>query len=326
MKRLLITEEDKRHILSLYSRNDLISERTVCGENDMKLVEPVKERINKLLPIAINFWRQWLENPVTKEKIKNGNNFDDNKIDEVYKQYFDLLNNVKLVYVGFCTEIPNDNGFYAWVTQGDSNHNVYVSLWNNIYQPDVFIEETLVHEIQHMLYFIQPMSPELKIDNCFNTKTKNKVSGLKNIISKLFGSKNKPKINLDGIISNFGIDKVSAKKVNDFFNLEVESTKQKGKEGYILDTNEAYSRIMELRKKFNINPGENLTTNNFKPFIDELLKSTDYNSYFDWLNKQSAGVYHFLLHWAYKGFPDFNMLLNDVNSLAMQQYDKGDFV
>jgi hypothetical protein len=326
MKQLLITEEDRRHILSLYCRNNLISEGAVCSEDNMKLVEPMKERIKKIFPTAIEFWRNWLNNPITKEKIKKGNNFDDNKIDEVYKQYFNTLNKINFVYAGLCTEIRYDNGFYAWVTEGDSNPNVYVSLWNNMNRSDEFIEETLIHEVQHILYFIQPMSPELKIDNCFNVKTKNKVSGLKKIISNLFKFNKKPNINLKGIINNFGIDNESAKKVYDFFNLELEREKQRGKEGYITNTNENYSRVMELRKKFNINPGENLTISNFKPFIDELLKSTDYNSYFNWLNKHSAGVYYFLLHWAYKGFTDFNMLLNDVNSLAMQQYDRGNFV
>ena len=318
MKKLIITEEDKKQILSLYKRCPTINEGAVCDEQSKKKVDITKGRILKIFPLVIKFWKDWLENPITKEKINKDNKFDDNQISDTYLKYFDKLDNLKLVFVGFCTGNP-DGGFYAYVTKGDTQPNIYVSLWNNYTQSDEFIEETLVHEIQHLLYFTQPMSPELKIDNCFNIQNKKQVTDLKGKINNFLRGSRIYKIDYKNIVSSFGIGLKEAEKVYSFFNSELNFLNTMGKIDYIVDKNEAYSRVMEMRKKFKINPGENITTTNFKPFINKLLASDDFKQFFTKLNQESAGVYHFLLHWAYIGYPNLETLLNKLNTLAMQQ-------
>jgi hypothetical protein len=94
MKGLLITEEEKNRIKSLYF-NNLISEGAICGENDKKQFENTKKIIEGLLPSASKFWIDWLEDPITKQKIKTGNNFDDPKyfINKVNMGHFNLIMN-----------------------------------------------------------------------------------------------------------------------------------------------------------------------------------------------------------------------------------------
>jgi hypothetical protein len=324
MKRLIITEEEKNRIKSLYFRN-LISEGAICGEEDKKKFESTKKIIEGLLPIVSKFWIDWLEDPITKQKIKSANNFDDKKLEEVYKKYFDTISKIKFEYVGFCTD-KNGGGYYAWVTQGDPEPIIYINVLNNQGKSVEFIEEVLVHEIQHLLYFIQPMTPELKIDSCFTVANKKQPTGLKKFILNLFGLSKKPSKIVDRISSSFGIDKNSAEKVKYFFETELNFQIKTDKVGYIVNTNENYSRVIELRKKFGIKPGQDLTISNFKPFIDKLLLSDDSDKYFEKLNSESPGVYYFLLHWAYKKYPDLQTILNQVNTLAMQQYEKEKYV
>lgn len=80
---------------------------------------------------------------------------------------------------------------------------------------------------------------------------------------------------------------------------------------------------MELRRKFGIRPEQKLTCLNFKPYIKTIIDSTDNVSAFDNLNRTSVGIYWLLLYWAYKGFPDFDILLNNLNQLAYRQGGDG---
>ena len=68
--KLLITEEEKRHIMSLYEGVTF-----ACTPEDMKVYENL---VNTLYPeqlsSAIKWWDEWLKSPITKNKfIKNNN-------------------------------------------------------------------------------------------------------------------------------------------------------------------------------------------------------------------------------------------------------------
>lgn len=315
-----ITLNELRNLVKQVLKENNELKGAVCSVDELQKIEEVKNRVSLILPKAIQFWKSWLEDPITKKKIKEGNNFDDAKLQETYSKYFNLIQQIKIVYVGRCFSIA-DGGYYAFVKE-NSQPIIYYSAEKSIGVNDDFIEETLIHEIQHLLYFIQPMSPQLKLENCFNIKNKPK-GILKNFIKNLFKSnskKNKP-INLNIISKNFGISSEEASTLHNKLSQELDF--QKAKLGYIADNNENYSRVMELRRKFGITPEQKLTSLNFKPYIKTIISSTDNNLAFDTLNHTSLGIYWFLLHWAYKGFPDFDILLNNLNQLAYQQGGDG---
>ena len=94
-------------------------------------------------------------------------------------------------------------------------------------------------------------------------------------------------------------------------------------ESYILDTNELQSRITGIRQRLGIAPGENITAENFKPFITDLINSSTPDEYFNKLNKDSINFYWLLLFWGYKGFNDLNSVLPQMNSLAYQKNKSG---
>jgi len=284
-----------------------------------------------LLSQAIKWWNDWLSSPITKEKfIKNYMNsglFTDPKnpnpkADEIFKGYFNVLSQIKLVPYGSCKDGNYNSPFFAYVSKG--TNNIYV----NTAQTDLdnqTILEIFIHEVQHLLYFYQPLNPTVKIDNCFTKKTfvKGRVfQKIKNIFSSIL-KKNTPTVISDkvtnNIASSFGIPVESAKKVYDYIIGEIQFQKNKGQEDYILDDNETQSRIMGIRQRLGIAPGANITVENFKPFITDLINSTDTESYFKKLNKDSANFYWLLLLWGYKGFNDLNSVLTQMNSLAFQK-------
>lgn len=300
------------------TKSTRLVERIVCSDQDLQKIETVKNRVNTILPKAIEFWKSWLDDPITKKKIKEGNQFDDVKLQEVYSKYFNLFSQIKIFYIGACTN-SNDSGFYAFVNK-ENPTTINYSGEKSITVTDQFIEETLIHEIQHLLYFIQPMSPELKIQNCFNVNNKPK-GILKNFIKNIFKGKSKKNspVNIDIISKNFGISLEEASTLYTKLSSELSSSLTKSNNfNYITDDNENYSRVMELRKKFGIQPGQNLTSLNFKPIIKTIIESIDNNKGFDTVMSTSPGTYWILLHWAYKGFPDFDSILNNLNQLAYQ--------
>ena len=306
------------------------SEQTQVYDNLVNTVYP------PLVSQAIKWWSDWLSSPITKEKfIKNHINtgiFTDPKnpnpqTDEIFKGYFDILNQIKLVPYGSCKDGEHNSPYYAYVTENTKN-NVYVNTEFTDLDKQSLLE-IFIHEVQHILYFYQPLNPSEKIDNCFTKKTfiKGRVfQKIKNIFRSIF-NKNTPSAisdkSINNIVSSFNIPVESAKKVYEWFIGEIDTQKKKGMESYILDTNELQSRITGIRQRLGIAPGENITAENFKPFITDLINSSTPDEYFNKLNKDSINFYWLLLFWGYKGFNDLNSVLPQMNSLAYQKNKSG---
>lgn len=305
------------------------SEQTQVYDNLVNTVYP------PLLSQAIKWWSDWLSSPITKEKfIKNYINtgfFTDPKnpnlqTDEIFKGYFNILNQIKLVPYGSCKDGEYNSPYFAYATK--DTKNIYVNTaFTDLDKQSIL--EIFIHEVQHILYFYQPLNPSEKIDNCFTKKTfiKGRVfQKLKNVFRSIF-NKNTPAAisdkSINNIASSFNIPVESAKKVYEWFSGEIETQKKKGMESYISDTNELQSRITGIRQRLGIAPGENITAENFKPFITELINSNNPDEYFTKLNEDSLNFYWLLLFWGYKGFNDLNSVLPQMNSLAYQKNDAG---
>ena len=75
--------------------------------------------------------------------------------------------------------------------------------------------------------------------------------------------------------------------------------------GYVCRETEKASNIQSVRHLLNIKPGQNITPQMLKPYING--------------EKNDINIHWLLMCWASKGFKDINLLLSDLNKLAYQE-------
>ncbi len=288
----------------------------------------------ELLPQAIKYWRDWLSSPITKQKFKENWGYNQFKnVDPIFEKYLKALSDLKIVYYNKKTSEYGHNAF-AYVHSKDPD-KIYVNC--DFRDPEPL--DTLVHEIQHTLYNIQPLNPEKKIGNLFvdektkrekitdffiglNDKTKNNtltdlfvdvgmssVNPLlplgKDVLNKIIKEPTKkssdPKIDYSVVSKTTGIE---PHILEWWYNRAIERNQAKDG-GYICRETEKMSNIMAIRKYFGLRPGQNITYQMIKSEMDKKETHTD--------------VYWLMLCWALTGFKDINELLNRMNDLAYQE-------
>jgi len=267
-----------------------------------------------LLKQAQDYWRKWLSSSITKQKFRTNWNvqpkndmIDGKKVDDIFEEYIDCIDNLKLVFYDNTMIHPpgvsevnliKTKSFYAFVIQY-TPENIYVNCSPNDNDP----LGTLIHEIQHLLYFIKPLNPSITIKNVFLKPGDKKLS-----IKDVYGSSKK---NDSSDSDNYFKD---ISKTAQFLGVEpyiLNDWASKSEDthtedpGYICRETEKASNIQSVRHLFNINPGQNITPQMLKPYINGEKHHTDIS----WI----------LMCWASKGFKDINLFLSDLNKLAYQK-------
>ncbi len=274
----------------------------------------------KALPKAIKWWKDWLSDPITKQKFEN--NWDTkiknisilsvyqiyNKIsaDRAYEKYFELLNNIHLHFYNRKTIEINGNvvvhGALAFVTKPDGN--IYVNCSSSSAKNVEQVEALLIHEIQHMIYEIKPLNPTKKIGSSFDSKNCN-IESREQIKSNLSSNTKNNTKNYSPII-NSTAKKLGVKPEHILhWEKETKRVKDPSDPDYICRETEKMSNIMSMRRTLNIKPGGNITYNMLKPYITS--------------EKYDIDVFWFLCCWVEKGYPDFNQMLNNINQLALKK-------
>ena len=295
----------------------IIASKFSCKDEEFKLVnQACKTKSQTALPKAVSFWKNWLNNPITRKKVEKNWKDEANFIsiysgyhrvssNYAWSKYFDILNNLNLIFYDQTT--PNaDMDALAYVRPSKSLYDIYI----NCSLDDSEHLQNLVHEIQHLIYYVKPLNPSKKINNAFvNKNTKTETIGNIFDINKLeVPNIDKLKTSKDPKIME------TSKKLNvDYFYLEYWKNKsiERGKEedsGYICRETEKMSNIMAIRNLFGIKAGGKITLNMIMPYII-------------W-EKDSINVYWVLLCWAERGFPDINGMLDNINKLAFNQGNK----
>jgi len=276
-----------------------------CKDQEFKVVnQACKTKSQTALSKAVSFWKNWLNDPITKEKVYLNylvrSEREMNNVNNAFKKYFDILNNLNLIY--YDQTMPDeDMGALAYVVPGESLYDVHINCSSN----DTELVQTLVHEIQHLIYHVKPLNPAKKINNAFvdkNKKSETIGSFFNNLLSPLIQK------NLSKIIKD------TSKKLNiPYYDLEywkdlsIETAKDEDP-GYICRETEKMSNIMAIRSLFGIKAGGKITLNMIMPYIK--------------LEKNSGNIFWLLLCWAERGFPDINGMLDDINKLAFKQGDE----
>ena len=263
-----------------------------------------------LLKQAQDYWRKWLSNPITKQKFRTNWNVqpktdtvDGKKVDDIFEEYFDCIDNLKLVFYDNTMihppgvseiDVNNSKNAYAFVTQ-TTPENIYV----NCSLEDKTPLGTLIHEIQHLLYDIKPLNPSITIGNVF-IKPGDKKLKIKDILGDFESYLKSNAQHLTNIASSLGVD------VNKLNTWEWKSKNASPEDpGYVCRETEKASNIQSVRHLLNIKPGQNITPQMLKPYING--------------EKNDINIHWLLMCWASKGFKDINLLLSDLNKLAYQE-------
>ena len=254
---------------------------------------------------AKNYWIQWLLSPITITKfLINWQKVEKNmtlfEVGNIFKKYIDSFKGLKLYYYN-SKLIPEFSTAYAFVDEIEPK-KIYVNCSQN--DPDPYA--TLIHEIQHLLYYIKPLNPDVQIGNVFvdsNTKKStpktffkgNSNSNANDVTNKIISASKK-----------FGVP------ITTLTSLLFDARDYDKKDpGYSCDETEKMSNIMAIRNLFGVKPGQNITKEMLLPYIKG--------------EKFHDDVSFILYCWVLKGFPDLDGMLNKMNQLAYQNTKKDTF-
>jgi hypothetical protein len=290
------------------------------NKKSIRVNSDCKSKYTPLLKQAQDYWIKWLSSPITKQKFRKNWNVqpkydtvDGKKVDDIFKEYFDCIDSLKLVFYdntmihppGVSTiNVDNHKDDYAFVTK-KTPENVYVNCSLN----DDEKLDTLIHEIQHLLYNIKPLNPSIDISNVF-LKPGDKRMGPEDVLKT--SKNNNQSIDIFNNIEDIEINgKILNLQAYDIATWGIRADnkiktriKNNGDPGYICRETEKASNIQTIRNLFGIKPGQNITPEMLKPYI----KGEKYHTDVSWL----------LLCWASNGFKDIRLFLADINKLAFQ--------
>jgi hypothetical protein len=266
--------------------------------------EKCETKWRNFLPSAIKWWRDWLSDPITKEKVyKNYLVRSENEkgiIDDAFVKYFELLDKIVLRFYDKTTVKTNDTFVHqdagGFVTKPDGN--IYIKC--DQIPDDDYAKTLLVHEIQHMIYYIKPLNPDKNVGDSFNNANCNyeSESTIKNTLVA------------NSVNRNFSENIIRAAKEIDvdpshlsLWEMKKEYRKMVGDPGYFCRETEKMSNISALRRLLNLKPGENITLSMIKPFITG--------------DKFNVDVEFIIYCWIEKGYPNLSGVLNNINQLAL---------
>jgi len=210
------------------------------------------------LKLAVNWWKNWLNNDSTKSKFGKTFNYDNKKVENQFNIYNKLLDGIKLEYV-YDTNLPNSAYVSPSVLQRmnirDGGYNIPVTINCGVRDNDIV--STMTHEIQHILADNHKFHPYS--DNIF-TFYKDMIFTDK---SKELSSVKDKKSNLSNFLVNTGFkpDDVSIIIKNYEWRLENDVH-------HLKNPNEVNSELIEARKALNLKPGQDIT-------LDMLIKNVD---------------------------------------------------
>jgi hypothetical protein len=308
-----ISQEEKNRILKMHSdKKRVISEQKnpfplltpkTTNKSLQQVPKACSSKWQPQLEKAKNYWIQWLSSPITRIKFlinwqKVEKNMTLAEVGNIFKKYIDSLRVLKLYYFD-SKLIPEKSNAYAFVNEFEPD-KIFVNCSQN--DPDPY--RTLIHEIQHLLYDIKPLNPEVQIANVFvNSNTK------KSTIETFFDffKTSNQQSNQSMELRNIEINSKKVGTTSDTLKSLLRKAKFKENKdpGYVCRETEKMSNIMSVRNLFGVKSGQNITQEMVLPYIKGEKNHTDVS----WV----------LFCWALKGFPDLNGMLNKMNQLAYQK-------
>jgi len=303
-------EIDKKNLEKYELSQDSVS--TYSKVQDMQCINKVKGPYQN----AINWWKNKLNEPSFYEKLKRINNYTDAQTKEWIKKYKDYLyNNIKGPFCpkqnsdiykkhfsrgGVSISFVNGKQIETQIPKGDSANaaafskhtnegNLIVVNSYNINDDSKQLEALLVHEFQHALYDLKPMTPHENWKKVFPYKV----------------WEDNPNDNTNTPISNkesSTISKYGLKKdYIDWWKKELEKETNKKTTsfdvGYVCRETELASRLVRIKNLLNYSTSQKITVNDFKKFIEYESPYYNYDSYYIvlcWINNGMEDIQTFL--------------------------------
>jgi len=221
--KIVITENQLKRII-----NDQV-EKTGCQQLfSVDIINKSKE-----------YWKNWLNNSVTIEKISRNNNVSVDIVKNEYiPKWMGVIDGIQIKF----DNIKKDSFAYS---QGNIIHiNCDMEISKDETPFDI-----LVHEIQHQLYNVMSMNPKSMI----------------NKVSRVSGNNKTALMNIINAFDLTGYDENKLMKLKSYW-------EKNGDKGYVYDQDEIMSRIGSIRGKYGIVPGGSIDP---KVFKDEFLGKYD---------------------------------------------------
>jgi hypothetical protein len=218
------------------SDNTYVRKQTpMDNEQFNKLQKCMGNYSEKILSDAVKWWENWLKTPTTLNKFANNWGISTEEASKIFQKYFTSLKNIKLKY-----ELIK-NGGRAYVSKNDNFIHINCD-FNVSGEYSEKMVETLVHEIQHILFKIKPFHPEKKVISDFKFDTEDEEQNLSKISRDL---------------TNQGL--INAEK---FINKYKDYVRKNGTR-YLENENEMLSRISGIRKALVLKPGQDIMLKDF---------------------------------------------------------------
>lgn len=258
-----------------------------------------------LLPKAVQWWKNWLSSPITQKKVQS--NWDtwyrsgSVSVKYIFPGYFKMLDSLKIKFYDELDPINWSDGQNAFAFVRPfliySDNTIYINLTKSDPEP----YDTLIHEIQHIIYNIKPLNPDEKIHDVFVTKNTKRATTKSIESSRETSYYDTQTLNRAAIvIKSLGLD-IDADRLLGWKRQAYTANAEDP--AYVCRETEKMSNIMAIRSLFKLNPGQNITIAMLKPYIERKKSHTDIT----WI----------ILCWAKNGFPDLNTMINRINALAV---------
>ena len=270
--------------------------KEVMGLITEEITPECQQTAKNTLLLAVKYWKDWLNHPVTKEKFMVNHQVDEKKLNEIYAKYLSMLDSLDFTFYDNTYQFPNYSDSDLLVKSATEMDDIYAfvsrrhpnTIFYNCSLSDTDIKNTLIHEISHLIDYIHPKSTAKQINKVFSRNIKpNKIAGLRKFMIKL------------GVT-----DENELKKIIDRYIKMVEK-----KSNYDCDLIEKLANIQIMRSILNKQPGENITLLDLKPYITFQKELPD-------------DIGWFISCWADRGFSDLEKQLNDMNLLVKQGTQK----
>ena len=239
------------------------------------------------LKLAVNLWKNWLNNDATKSKFGKAFNYDNKQVEYQFSKYNKLLDDIKLEY-----EYDRNFTSSAYVRPSllqktnilEGGYNIPITINCAIENSDIV--STMTHEIQHILadnHKFHPYSDNIfkwYKDNFF-TDTSKELSSIKN-----------KKSNLSNFLVNTGFKPDDVNNIIYYYEWRLENDVY-----HLKNPNEVNSELSEARNALNLKPGQDIT-------LDMLIKNVD-----------NDAIMMFINIWMYSK-KSITQFLSQQNSLA----------
>jgi hypothetical protein len=278
----------KSELVNLKQAKDI--ETDLGKSQDMNCVNNLKPLYNN----AITWWKNKLNEPAFYSKLKRLNKYTDQQTKEWIRKYKNYLyNNIS---GPFCPKqhTPTYNKLFSRTEPKGEFPNAFAFLDGPVGRSRVVVNSyyfvnnedmvaTLVHEIQHALYDLKPMTPDVNWKKVFPYKDWVEFDNE--------GQSNTETPTEKSTISKYGLKNIEWWKILLDAQKLVDS-------GYICRETELASRVVSMKNLLGYSTEQKITVSDFKKFIvSETVPYNDENAYFIvlcWLNNGMEDIKTFI--------------------------------